>query len=121
MGAVTHHGRRLRLLTMIMGRLSKTSSAKLVPNLVLEVRPFFYVHQKINATTCWGLAGRFRDQRIIVSHDVLSARAEDSIPPRPQRLVHRHLPATADCQIWNFLQAGSSLHTWLGLAAHSRC
>jgi len=33
-------------------RLSKTSSVKRSSNLVLEVRPFFCAHQKINATAC---------------------------------------------------------------------
>ena len=48
-----------------------------------------------------------------------SARAENFIPPRPQEPVRRHLSATADSQLRELLQAGSSLRTWLGLGAHS--
>jgi hypothetical protein len=59
-------------------KLSKTSSGRLSPKLVHEVRPFIHAQQKINVTTRRGFAGRFRDQRVIVSHDALSARAEDS-------------------------------------------
>ncbi len=43
----------------------------------------------------------------------------DFTPPQPQGLVHRYLPATADCQLPKLPQTGSSLHTWLWLGAHS--
>ena len=64
-------------------RLSKTSSAKLPPKLVQEVRPFIHAHEKINVTTWWALGGRFRDRGVIVSHGALSAVPEQRISFRP--------------------------------------
>jgi hypothetical protein len=46
-------------------------------------------------------------------------RVEDFIPRKLQQSIHPDSPATADCQLRKLLQAGSSLCTWLGLAAHS--
>jgi hypothetical protein len=74
-------------------------SAKVVSNLVHEVRAFFHVNQKISATTCCDFARRCPVQDAITSYAALSAKAEDSILPRLQALVHRHLMATADCQL----------------------
>ena len=41
------------------------------------------------------------------------------IPPRPQRLVHRYGPATADRQLWKSLQARFSLPSRFWLAGNS--
>jgi hypothetical protein len=99
-------------------RLSRTFSAKLAPNLVQEVRPFFRVNQKINVTTCCGLAGRYPDQGTIASHDALSARARIPLRPdlkgssiticrRPQIVSSRN-NGRPDL---HFLRGGGLLHT----------
>jgi hypothetical protein len=35
----------------------------------------------VSVTTVWDFAGRYRGQGAIVSHDALSVRVEDFIPP----------------------------------------
>jgi hypothetical protein len=67
-----------------------------------RIAHFFHVHQKINVTAYWGLAGRYRDQGVIVPLDALSPRAENSIP--------RHLKGSsiAICRRPQIVNSGNS-------------
>jgi len=98
-------------------RLSKTSSAKLPPKLVQEVRPFFHAHERINVTTWWAFGGRFRDQGVIVSHDALSAVPEQTISFRPDLkgspITIRRRPGIVNSE--NYCRPGPHFTRGLGL------